>query len=231
MADSFLPYQNPTTTDKKLDSESLTVGSNTVERERVQIAGAAATDIAEVSNQAQQMTGDEAHDAADAGNPVKVGGKAIAHGSNPSAVAAADRTNWLFNRAGVPFVIGGHPNIQTIEYLWTTAQTDDAIVTVSTGSKIVVTRISVTLDEATTVGVGFRIGFGTSTLPTLATDGIAVAGILLSHPGMVPGGGITVGDGSGILGVGADDEDLRITTDVATGGAGRAYISYYTIDS
>jgi len=49
MSDSFLPYQNPTTTDKKLDSESLTVGANTVERERVQIAGSTATLIAPVS--------------------------------------------------------------------------------------------------------------------------------------------------------------------------------------
>lgn len=49
MADSYLPYQNPASTDAKLDSESLTVGANTVERERVQIAGAAATDIAAVT--------------------------------------------------------------------------------------------------------------------------------------------------------------------------------------
>lgn len=50
MSNSFLGYQNPTTTDKKLDSESLTVGSNTVERERVQISGAADTEIARVKN-------------------------------------------------------------------------------------------------------------------------------------------------------------------------------------
>lgn len=49
MADSYLSYQNPTTTNKKLDSESLTVGANTVERERIQISGTAATDIAAVS--------------------------------------------------------------------------------------------------------------------------------------------------------------------------------------
>lgn len=50
MADSYLPYQNPSTTDKKLDSESLTVGSDTVERERVQIAGSGASEIAAVKN-------------------------------------------------------------------------------------------------------------------------------------------------------------------------------------
>lgn len=177
-----------------------------------------------------QTQGQVAHDAANAGNPVVQGAEAIAHGTNPTAVAAGDSTKVYANRAGIPFVIGGHPNIQTIEYLWTTAQTDE-IILVSSGAKIAVTRISVVLDESTTVGVGFRIGFGASTLPTLPTDGNTAAGILLSHPGMVPGGGITVGDGSGILGIGADNEDLRITTEVATGGAGRAYISYYTIES
>lgn len=50
MADSFLPYKNPDTTDKKLDSESLTVGANTVERERVQVAGKGATEIQDVKN-------------------------------------------------------------------------------------------------------------------------------------------------------------------------------------
>ena len=48
MADSYLGYQNPSTADKKLDSESLIVGANTVERERIQIAGSGATQIAPV---------------------------------------------------------------------------------------------------------------------------------------------------------------------------------------
>lgn len=50
MADSFLPYKNPDTTDKKLDSESLTVGSDTVERERVQVAGKGAAEIQDVKD-------------------------------------------------------------------------------------------------------------------------------------------------------------------------------------
>lgn len=49
MADNFLPYQNPSSTDAKLDTESLTVGVNTVHRERIQISGTSDTDIAPVS--------------------------------------------------------------------------------------------------------------------------------------------------------------------------------------
>jgi len=49
MADSYLPYQDPTTVSRRLDSESLTVGLNTVERERVQLAGRSATDIVPIT--------------------------------------------------------------------------------------------------------------------------------------------------------------------------------------
>src|SRR6187455_33554 len=175
--------------------------------------------------------GDVAHDGVNSGNPILNGCEAIAHGTNPSAVAAGDRTKLYANRAGIPFVMGGHPNITTLEYRWTTAQTDDAIVTVSSGLKIVVTRIWQAFDEAMTVGCAWRLGFGASSLATLATDGNTASGILASHGGGIPGGGATQGDGSGILGIGADGEDLRITTEAATNGDGRLYISYYTIES
>ena len=49
MANSFISVEEPASPTKKLDSESLTVGLNTVERERVQIVGVAATDIAPVT--------------------------------------------------------------------------------------------------------------------------------------------------------------------------------------
>ena len=180
-----------------------------------------------------QLIGGIAHDAANtaANNPFVGGFEAIAHGTNPTAVAAADVTRWYANRAGVPFVIGGHPNIVTTEYLATTAQTDDAIVTVGAGNKIVVTEIDATTDNATTVDVGVRVGFGATIVPALPADGAAVAGVVLSHAGIPPGSGMMRGDGSGILGVGADNEDLRITNEVPTSGALRVTVSYYTIES
>lgn len=45
MANSFIGITEPAVPNKKLDSESLVVGANTVERERVQITGIAATDV------------------------------------------------------------------------------------------------------------------------------------------------------------------------------------------
>jgi hypothetical protein len=169
--------------------------------------------------------GDVAHDAADGSSrPVKVGHKAIAHGTNPTAVAAADRTDSYANRAGIPFVIGGHPNVVTVRANYTAAQTNAAVVTIATGLKIVVTRCSVTADNANSVDVQVRIGFATATTPT-------TTGVVLSHPGIAAGSGVVEGNGSGILGVGADDEDLRITSQVPTGGSIDVVVSYYTIES
>ncbi len=165
-----------------------------------------------------------AHDGVDSGNPHKVGGRAIAHGTNPTAVAAADRTDWLFSRAGVPFVIGGHPNPVTIEAAYTAAQTDTAIVSVSSGMKIVVTRCKVVADNANTVDVGYRVGFAAANTPT-------TTGVVSSHPGLAPGSGVTEGNGGGILGVGGDGEDLRITSEAPTTGSLRVVVTYYTVES
>lgn len=172
------------------------------------------------------VSGDVAHDSPDAGEPVKIGAKAIAHGANPTAVTADDRTNLYANRHGIQFVIGGHPNILTLKHTTiTTAVTDAAIVTVGAGVKIVVTRITVTLDNASTVFPTVLVGFGTANTPT-------TTGVLAAHGGVPAGGGFTVGDGSGILGIGADNEDLRVTTTGnATGNGLQIVVSYFTIES
>jgi hypothetical protein len=168
--------------------------------------------------------GGVAHDGVDSANPHKIGLKAIAHSTNPTAVAAADVTDWYANRAGIPFVIGGHPNIVSLEVAYTTAQTNAAIVTVGSGVKIVVTEIRATCDNANTVDTGVRVGLGATTTPT-------TTGVVLTHPGIAPGSGDSRGDGSGILAIGADNDDLRITSEVPTGGSLRILVSYYTIES
>ena len=170
-----------------------------------------------------QIDGDVAADGPESGNPVKIGGRAHEHGANPPETSANDdRVEWIFNRHGIPFVIGGHPNVITRRDNFTAAQTNAALVTISTGSKIVVTRISITADNANTVDVQARVGFATATTPT-------GAGVLISHPGIAPGSGIVEGNGSGILGVGADDEDLRITSEVPTTGSIDVVTSYYIV--
>ena len=120
-------------------------------------------------------------------------------------------------------VTPGYPaSIVTLEVAYTAAQTDAAIVTVGSTDLIVVTQIQALTDEATTVGVGFRVGFGATTTPT-------TTGVVLTHPGLVPGSGVSRGDGGGVLGAGVDGEDLRITSEVPTGGSLRVLVTYYIV--
>lgn len=182
--------------------------------------------VAQATDCNVQSIGALAHDVANtlANQPQVEGFEAIAHGTNPTAVAAGDVTKAYANRAGVPFVIGGHPNIITLRANAAIAQTDVALVTVGAGAKIVVTAIAALVANSTTVDTSVRIGFGAATTPT-------TTGVVLTHPGIAPGSGYNRGDGSGILGVGADGEDLRITNSVPTTGSIDALVSYYTIPS
>lgn len=76
-----------------LDEESLTVDGYTVNRGRFEIAGAGATDLVLPV----------AHDAVDAGNPLKIGGKSSIN--LPSAVSAdSDRVDAAFTRQGELYV-------------------------------------------------------------------------------------------------------------------------------
>ena len=161
------------------------------------------------------------------------GGMAVAHGANPDAADAGDAGAILLNRHRIPFGIGGHPNQKSATYLWTGATTDDNVLaTIAGGTKYAITRITITLDEATTVGVACRLGFGTASVPALpAANGDAVDDILFYHPGMVPGSMHTVGDGSSILGVGGDGSELRITAEATTSGTGVVTVSYFAIES
>ena len=174
------------------------------------------------------VVGDVAHGATDSGEPVKIGAKAIPFGSTPTEVDDNDRTDLYATPAGVQFVIGGHPNVQTIEYFTTAVQTNDVVITAAAGERIIVTSVEVTLDEATSVGVGYRLAFGASSLPTAPTSGNTADDTLSAHPGLAAGSGVVKGDGSGIIGASpAAGDDLRIANDVPTDGGLKVVISYF----
>mgnify|MGYP007031194130 CR=1 FL=1 len=155
--------------------------------------------------------------------------EALDLGATPTAVTANDRTNAAFLRNGVQLVLGGDPNIISKNLNVTDAdgaQTDTALVTVSAGTAIVVTKVSVMVDSATTAtgGVAVRIGFGTANTPSADS-----AGIILAHPGISAGSGVVEGNGSGIIGIGASNEDLRVTCEDPTGGNIDIIVTYFTI--
>lgn len=174
------------------------------------------------------VSGDVAHDTADAGEPVKIGMKAVALKANPTEVAAGDRTNWYADVSGVPFVLGGHPNILTQSLQVTDAdgaQTDTAIITAGANVAIVVTKVSVMADNANTNDVSVRIGLATTNTP--AAD---AAQVILFHPGIAPGSGVVEGTGSGIIGIGASGEDVRVTCEDPVGGSINIIVTYFTTD-
>jgi hypothetical protein len=162
-----------------------------------------------------------------------IGYHSVAHGTNPDAADALDAVNPITNRHRVPFMIGGHPNIQTVEYYaaGSTTQTAFKVITVSSGTKIVITMIEALVSNACTVNVKVRVGFGTSVIPTEPSSGATVAGMVLTHGAIAPGSGVVLGNGAGIVAVGGDDEDLILAHGVSTSGDVRLRVSYYTIES
>lgn len=218
-----------TTIDGRVDGIEALIGTTNTNTGNTATALQIMDDWDNGASDGASVSGDVAHDTADAGEPVKIGYKAIALSANPTAVTANDRTNAYSNRHGIPFVLGGHPNILTTQLNITDAdgaQSNVALITVGAGAKIVVTAIDVMADGANTVDVGVRIGFGTANTP--AND---AAGSVLSHPGIKAGSGISKGNGTGILGIGADNEDLRITCEDPVTGAIDVLITYFTIES
>jgi hypothetical protein len=177
------------------------------------------------------VAGDTAHDSPDAGEPVKIGAKAVALKADPTAVASNDRTNLYAMRNGIQFTIGGHPNLITKQFNITDAdgaQTDLNILNAVVGASdiAVVTHIAVTCSNANTVDVAVRIGFGAANTP--AAD---AAGIILSHPAIAPGSGMVVGNGAGIIGIGAVGEELRMTSGDPTTGAMDVVVGYFIISN
>ena len=173
------------------------------------------------------VSGDVAHDAADAGEPVKLGHKAVDLGANPTDVAANDRTNWYSMRNGVPFVMGGAPFVKSQNLQVTDAdgaQTDAAILTAAANVAIMVTALEVVADNANTVDVSVRIGFGTANTPAADADKV-----ILFHPGIPAGSGIVKGSGSGIIGAGLSGEDLRITSEDPVTGSFSVTVTYFTL--
>ncbi len=166
------------------------------------------------------VTGNIAHDGADSGNPIKVGNKAVSFGTNPTEVAANDRTDAYAILAGIPFVLPGHPNVITRRDNYTDAQTNTALITVSGGAKIVILSCTIVCDAANSVKPSASAGFAAATTPT-------GAGCYISHPGIPAGGGIRE---AGAV-AGADGEDFRITHTVPTGGSITYVTKYFTTTS
>ena len=157
----------------------------------------------------------------------------VAHGSNPTAVAAAGRAGNKCNRAGIPFVIGGHPNIVRNTFTVAAAdgtRTDISLTgTINTGTKVVVTEFQAKVSPNNSVAVTFRAGCGGTNTPSASLTGATLITDATYSPSSVPGE--RFGDGAGIVLVCADGEEVRYTSSAPTGGHLYITLSYYTIES
>lgn len=160
-------------------------------------------------------------------------GQAVAHGTGPTAVASGNRVGLLANREGVPFAIGGHPNIQRKTFTIAAAdgtRTDQSLVgTINAGTKVVVTEFSAKVSPANSANVTLRVGCGATNTPsasltgaTLLTDATYASSAM---------NGEHFGDGGGMVMVCGDGEELRYTSSAATGGHLYLTVSYYTTAS
>ncbi|MEE9593180.1 MAG: hypothetical protein V3W28_06345, partial [Thermoplasmata archaeon] len=90
--------------------------------------------------------------------------------------------------------------------------------------------LAVFCSNANTNDTDVRVGFALATLPAEPASGATADDILLHHPNIAAGSGVVMGDGSGIIGFGADNEDLRITVS-DPGGEVSVQVSWYEIES
>lgn len=101
------------------------------------------------------VSGDVAHDSPDAGEPVKVGGKALT--AEPTAVAANDRVNAMFDIYGHQVVRGALREMKGAQHTTITSSTSETtVVTADATYKLDVYGVIVTNTSATATEVTFK---------------------------------------------------------------------------
>lgn len=133
---------------------------------------------------AVQAAGDVAHDGIDSGNPVKVGGQAVT--ALPTAVANADRTNFVADKFGrqiaIPVTIRDLVGTQTTTISASTSETTIVTAAASTFNDLVMLIISNT-SASTNTRIDFRDTTGGSVLFSLqSVGGAAPVGFALPVP-------------------------------------------------
>jgi hypothetical protein len=111
----------------------------------------------------------------------------------------------------------------TEEWVFTTAQTDALLLNVTSTERISILGVVAQNAKNTTVNVSCRIGFATTTLPTVTNNSLTGnAGVFFSFGGVAPGAGAV----RAIPAMGPIGVPVRITCAAATGGDFRPVITY-----
>jgi hypothetical protein len=150
-----------------------------------QAAMAASTPVVVASDQSTlPVGGNVAHDAVDSGNPTKVGGKAVS--SEPAAVSAADRTNFITDLVGklitLPYANPENFVSGAITSAMTGTTSTSLIAAPASGLRNYITQITVSNAHAT-VGTDIIIqdGSGGTTLYTIPAAAV-YGGAVITFP-------------------------------------------------
>lgn len=121
------------------------------------------------SGTALPVGGDVAHDAADSGNPVKAGGKAVA--AFPTAVTANDRANFLTDLFG-RVLTGRRPVLtqKSFHAQYAAQQTGATVWTPASGKRIIVESVVVSGYGSTAGHVNLWFASGGDTTYSIGTD-------------------------------------------------------------
>lgn len=159
-------------------SGSVTVSQSTASNLKVDLSGTAANSTALLVS----STGNIAHDAADSGNPVKIGAKCVTSPKGVTLVSNGDRADIICDSDGIPIV---KLNTAGADRISERVSNTDGVSTAFTNFSAVsstynnVTKITVTNTHATTSGyVDFRDGAAGAvlwTVPAPANGGCVMA--------------------------------------------------------
>lgn len=188
---SGLHYQRVKLSDGTADASTPIAAGNGTNASalRVTVAsdstGTSIVTQATASNLNAQTVGNVAHDAADSGNPVKVGGRAIAGISGVTLVAADDRADMLCGLDGVQIVrpYCGLEDIVSGRITDTAGAAIDVIAAKGAGIKTYLTGITIYNDSSTNVYADVLDGASIKWTVPLPAKGGATINFTVPLPG------------------------------------------------
>lgn len=130
------------------------------------------------------VVGNIAHDTADAGAPVKIGGQART--TNPTAVADADRVNATYDKLGKQIVVGSIRDLKANQVTTITASTSETtIVTAVASTFLDLYGLIVTNTSATAVNVAIKDATAGTTRLNIAVPAGETRGFMLPEGGAI----------------------------------------------
>lgn len=134
---------------------------------------------------APKVAGTKAHDAADAGAPVKIGGQART--TNPTAVADADRVNFIADKLGKQVVVNSIRDLKGVQKTTITSSTSEAtIVTAVASTFLDLYGLIITNTSATATEVTIKDSTAGTTRAVIAVPAGDTRGFMLTESAAIP---------------------------------------------